>query len=175
MNAKRGPGVVKSTTRAAAGGVLVIGALLALLFLRSGGTGQGDAENPEGASPDRPMLATSEAPTDPALTSLLEDDAPGGLTADEKQALTDGVLTLLIDEYEYLMKIPASADSVYRPVELSRAVALAKQAKGDSNGIRVRVQRRESSRASAEHRLMNELQHGGIGSDAVYMASEFVP
>jgi len=175
MNSKRGPNVVKSTTRAAAGGVLVIGALLAMLFYRSGGSGQGDAEAPEGGPPDSPMLTSTETLTDPVLDALLEDDAPGGLTADEKKALSDGVLTLLIDEYAYLMMIPSESGPVYRDTALPRLLELAKQTRGDSNGIRVRVQRRESSRASAEHRLKNELQRAGVTQDALYMASEFVP
>ncbi|MEZ6061411.1 MAG: hypothetical protein R3C19_13790 [Planctomycetaceae bacterium] len=76
MNTKRGPGVVRSTTRAATGGVLIIGALLALLFLRSGGTGQGDAKAPEGGSPDRPLLTSTEAPSDRPMTSTTDDSRP---------------------------------------------------------------------------------------------------
>ncbi|MEZ6061412.1 MAG: hypothetical protein R3C19_13795 [Planctomycetaceae bacterium] len=85
------------------------------------------------------------------------------------------MLTVLIDEYDYLILIPSESEPVYRKAELSRILQLAKQTKGDSNGIRVRIQRRDNSRASAEHQLTNELQRAGIGNDAIYMASEFVP
>lgn len=177
------PRVLKTTTRAASGGVIVVAAVLALLFFRGLGMGSGEGESEDTGS-DRPAMATTEAPasnraTDtkpqmPTKSPGVTDDS-GGLTPDEQKALSGNVLGILIDEYSYLMELPSSSDSLYRPAELDRLLQLAKQAKGDSNGIRVRILRRENARASTEEQLKLELSRIGVKADAFYMPETFVP
>ncbi|MCA9083283.1 MAG: hypothetical protein KDA81_04465 [Planctomycetaceae bacterium] len=176
MNSKR-PGLFKTTARAASGGALVIGALLTLLFLRGGGIGSGTSEAPPTqvttGQPER--TPTVQAPSDARTPSDDSVDASGGLTDDEKKALSKDVLTVLIDEHEYLMEVPSDSETVYRPIELKRVIELAQQAPGDTNGIRVRVLRRESSRAAAEDQIKRDLTRAGIGEDSIYMPAEFIP
>jgi hypothetical protein len=170
MNSKR-PGVVKSTARAATGGVIVVAALLALMFLRGGGSGTGDADSPNAA----PSMVTTESPSDAAEDLARAESDVGGLTPDEQKALSSQVLSILIDEHDYLIGVPDDASTIYHPCDIERLVELAGHAEGDSNGIRVRILQRESARPSAEEKLKLALASAGVDVDALYQQSEFVP
>lgn len=177
MNSKR-PSVMKSTVKAGAGGAVVIAALLALMFMRGGGGPPGpDSESTSGA----PMVTTDSEPTTttaPAASDLESEsgsDRSGGLTADEQKALSGKVLSILVDEWSYLMAVPTNSEPIYRPAELSRLVELAQQAAGDTNGIRVRILQRETARISANEDLKMRLEKVGISADAIYLQSEFIP
>lgn len=163
-------------------GAILIGLALFLLFRGPGpgGTGQsGSGTGPEETSTGKTMVTTaspSETPAETTSKSVVAPDAVvGGLTDDEQKALSGDVLTVLIDEREFLIEIPSDAEAVFRPTEFDRVVKLAAMAKGDTNGIKVRILRRESSRASAEFQLKSELERHGIESDAIMMPGEFVP
>ena len=150
--------IVRGTSRAGmGGGAILIGLALFLLyqFFWQGGTGvSGSGKESSLAAPD-PII--------------------GGLTDDEHKALSGNILTVLIDDYQYMIELPGKPDTIHRPTELSRIVELAGLAKGDSNGIKVRVLIRQSARASAEKKLQADLEHSGIHRDAIMMTSEFVP
>ena len=161
----------KRTVRAASGGVAVMIVLLLLLFLRGGGPGSGDGETE----------ATGEIPADAQVQGAVTSDAPDttgveltGLSEDERRALADDVLVVLIDEHDYLIRIADETPTDYRPIELDRLVEVATQATGDTNGIRVRIQKKTTARASAEHTLRLELEQAGIRQDAVFESSELV-
>ncbi|MFY9256087.1 MAG: hypothetical protein WAO83_21715 [Fuerstiella sp.] len=182
MGSKR-PGLMKSTTKAAGGGVIVVAALLALMLFRGPGLGtnDGDAEKSQPmASTEAPNVATSvTAPANANRENTDSNTTPkldtGGLTPDEQKALSGNVLSILIDERDFLMELPGADVPVFRPAKLSRLVELAALAKGDSNGIRVRVNRRENARASAENQIKLELSKIGIGEGGIYMPAEFIP
>lgn len=170
--------IVRSTSRAATGGAAIFIAFLAFMMLRfgTGGSG-GDPATVSTGSSGSPPLASSVPPADgtAALTSLVTDPVKGGLTDDEQTALSGTTLTLLIDERSYLMELPFKESPLYRPVELTRAIELARLAKGDTNGIKVRILRRENARVSAEESLKLELSRKGISADAIHMSEHFVP
>ena len=170
MNSKR-PGVVKSTARAATGGVIVVAALLALMFFRGAGSGTGDSDS----SDTTPGMVTTDSPSEAPETLTDAESATAGLTPDEQKALSDLVLSILIDEHDFMIGIPTDANIVYQPCDLDRVVELAGHAEGDSNGIRVRILQRESARPSAEEKLKTALAGAGIDVDALYQQSEFVP
>lgn len=182
------PNVFRNSARAASGGVALVIAVIAFLFFRGGGFGDGanDAGDGDGqgavintdaepgnslATTQGPATATGEQNSSGKQSSA--DNAAGGLTDDEKTALSDDVLGIMIDEYNYFMVIPGE-DTIYRPTELNRLVQLAQKATGDSNGIKVRILRRETSRTKAEVDLKNALAEGGIGEDAVYMPKDLL-
>jgi hypothetical protein len=171
--------IVRKTSQAATGGAVMFIAFLALMIFRHG-LGTGDGTGDETAAPSTSKnsvdssMATTEAPPSSG-TLLTPDKAVGGLTSDEKRALSSNVLTLLIDEHDYLMQISAEPQPVYRPVQLSRIIELAPQARGDANGIRVLIRRRENARAAAEEKLKLELSHYAVPASAVHMAEDFVP
>lgn len=158
------------------GGVAVVAALLALMFLRGGA---GDPSSDTEAESGPPMIST-ETETDTTspeipVTAPAEVDLGGGLTPDEARALSGKVLSILIDERSYLMAVPTDDEPIYRPAPLSRLVELAQQAEGDSNGIRVRILQRETARVSASEDLKAGLEAVGISADGVYFQAEFIP
>jgi len=178
--------IVRSTSRAGVwGGALLVGLALFLLFrgFGPGGTGSSNSgSGPESNGGSDPKISTSAptsaAPssTSPAPTSLTAPDPlAGGLTDDEKKALSGDVLTVLIDEHSFLMELPGSPDPIFRPIPLERVVELATLSKGDTNGVKVKILRRETSRASAEFQLKSELERKGIRGDSLVMPTEFVP
>jgi len=161
------------------GGALLIGLALYLLFRGFGPGGTGSSGSGTGPGESQPALVTTQA--EPSTqqngkTSLaLPDPTEGGLADDEKKALAGNVLTVLIDERDYLIELPAEPESLFRPTTLPRIIELAKLTKGDSNGIRVRILRRETARALSEQELLNELLRIGIRKDHVIMPGGFVP
>jgi hypothetical protein len=68
------------------------------------------------------------------------------------------VVKVVIANWSYALR---TADGE-QPVELSQIVELAKSAKGDDDGIRVRIYRKLSSRAKAETDLESALTAAGI-------------
>jgi len=173
--------IVRGTSRAGmGGGALLIALALFLLFRGFGpggtgasgsGTGEG-VPSPANDSASEPNEEKSET-KDSSLAA--PDPIIGGLTEDERKALSGNILTVLIDEYQYLIELPGTPVNVFRPAELSRIVKLASLAKGDSNGIKVRVLIRQSARASTEKQLQADLENSGIHRDAIMMTSEFAP
>ena len=173
--------IVRGTSRAGmGGGAILIGLALFLLFrgFGPGGTGSSGSGTGEGAtstSTAKESAAGHEtnAENDPSLA--VPDPIIGGLTEDERKALSGNILTVLIDDYQYMIELPGKPDATFRAAELSRIVELASVAKGDSNGIKVRVLIRQSARQSAEKKLQAELEHSGIHRDAIMLTSEFIP
>lgn len=185
------PRLVRGSSRAGVGaGAALIGLALFLLFRGFGfGPGSGSGEDSGGtesqgsgqeASDSMILAANTDAPStsedaEKTREKRSDDDRANGLTVDEAKAIAGNVLTVLIDEHDYLMQIPGTTDVVYRRCELPRLIELAKLTQGDTNGIRVRILRRESARASAESQIRIDLVHAGISDDAVVMPQEFVP
>jgi hypothetical protein len=173
--------IVRGTSRAGmGGGALLIGLALFLLFrgfgpggTGSSGSGTGVETRPTGVAQASVLREETEQTTESQLAA--PDSIIGGLTDDESKALSGNILTVLIDDYSYMIELPGKPDATFRPAKLSRIVQLASTAKGDSNGIKVRVLIRQSARASAEKQLQADLEHSGISRDAIMMTSEFVP
>ncbi len=173
--------IVRGTSRAGmGGGAILIGLALFMLFrgFGPGGTGASGSGTGKGsASTEHAKAAVGSSETRPKEGSGLvaPDAVVGGLTDDERKALSGDLLTVLIDDFQYMIELPGNPDAILRPAELSRIVQLASLAKGNSNGIKVRVLIRQSARASAESQLLADLEHSGIHRDAIMMTTEFVP
>ncbi len=174
MNSKR-PAILKNILRAGSGGVAVVVALILMMFLK-GGSGDGESDAPPSpmTSVDDSASSTPTTSTPSADTAESDPEENGGLTPEEQKALDEDVLGIMIDEYDYFLVVPGE-DVIYRPTKVDRLLELAEQAKGDSNGIRVRIVRRETSRTKAEVDLKTALAGIGIGEDAVYMPEELLP
>ena len=180
--ASRLPGKsVRKVSRATVGGGALLLAWLAFMLFRSGigGSGQSDDGDGDVERGNRPPLASGTASgirpeaIRPAPTEAKVSD--DGLAAEEQRIIAGQVLTVLITEHDYMIQMPSDSESIYRPIELARLVEMAAETTGDSNGIRVRILRRDSARASAEEQLKLDLSRRGIGSDAVHMSEQFVP
>lgn len=166
--------VVRTTSRAGVGGgAILIGLALFLLFkgMGPGGTGSSGSGTDSGKT-----LITSNGTESPSEESIAApDEVKGGLTDEEKKSLSGDVFTVLIDEKNFLIELPGNPDPVYREAQLPRVIELAKLVKGDSNGIRVRILRRENARASAEFDLTRGLHKAGVEKDSIIMPADFVP
>ena len=170
---------VRKISRAATGGAVLVMAILVVMFFQGGGLGPGGGS--EEHSPDDfeatgdPGDAVLWSPETPREETADSTSSTAGLTDDEKQALSGDTLVVLIDEHHYLMQTSPEPDPQYRPVELNRIIELARLVPGDSNGIRVRIEKRVTARASAEYQLRLELEQSGIGRDALFESSDLVP
>lgn len=169
-------------------GAILIGAALFLLLKGFGlgtGSGSGGAEQAATAMPGDPAATNSVAdaqlmtqPADsPSVADTADSDARSltDLTADERRAISSGILTVLIDERKFLIQIADTPAPVYRSAILNRIPELVSRCSGDSNGIRVIVRRRETARPSAEADLRRELEKLQITSDAILMPEEILP
>ena len=172
MSESRKPAFAKNVTRAATGGIAAVIAVILLMFMNGFGSGDGDSDSDDGG--DNLMVSTDPQSDRQDSDTDNESDVSGGLTDDEQKALEDGILEVLIDDTEYFLVLPGD-DPIYRPTPMADLIRLAGQAKGDSNGIRVKILRRETSRTKAEVDLKQALEDAGIGEDAVYMPSELLP
>ena len=98
----------------------------------------------------------------------------GHLPATHLLSRAQSALHVLIDDFDYLIRIRKDGDEQWTGIDLDRLLVVAAEAPGDSNGIRVRVQKRVTARASAEQKLRDALAAQGIGSDAVFESSELL-
>ena len=173
-------GIVRGTRRASMGGGAILIGIVLFLILRGLGTpGLGPGLGPAGSSEtssatdDAPAAVSTDVP-DEEGSAVSTKSKGDGLNEDERKSVGVEILTVLIDGHNYLLGIPTSSEMLYRPTELKRIVELAQKVKGDSNGIRVRILRRESSRARTEVEITTELNHVGITQDEIVMPKEFV-
>ena len=169
MNSKGPRRTFRRTAGAASGGVGVVIALLLLMFLRGGDSGDKDSNAEDNGMSD--ILVQNSI--DSRRTDARNVDTPG-LSENERRSVSTGVLVVLIDEHNYLVRTVEEGSGVFRPIELPRLIEVAQHARGDSNGIRVRIEKKTTARASAEHGLRLGLKQAGIGEDAVFESSQLL-
>ena len=147
-------------------------ALLLMLFLRGPGSVTGDGEPAaKSGSPDRSEPVSFAETYDVLLKS---DTREGGPADHEQVMLSDKTLIVLIDDHKYLVQVSGNEAGAWHSVELERLIEIAQQASGDSNGIRVRIHKKVTSRASAEHKILTALEQAGISRDAIFELSELI-
>lgn len=152
-----------------AGGMLLICCALLLLFdginLSTPGTSAGNSTESTATTNSTAAIPRS---IDSAEDSANTENATASLAGQP-------VLTVLIDERSYRVQVPAEPAPLYRDSSLEQIRSLASTTTGDTNGIRVRILRRETARQSAETALHQTLEQAGITVDAILMPSETVP
>ena len=155
------------------GGVLVclvaVYGLMSGLFPGLGGSGSGNGTNVlvtgAGDSTDVPDARPSK-PADDQREPNTEAAAP----SDPAE-----VVNVLIDGRTYFLRSLVGGKEEHRRIELPALVDLAKAARGNEDGIRIRISRRESSRASAENLLQEKLTEAGLRKQSIYLQKGFVP
>lgn len=113
-----------------------------------------------GLGPGDSLLVTTQ-PTH-STTPPTEDDA-----RDSPPASRQTVRVVIRDRSYYLKQSREE-----QPIALQDLVALVQQAQGDEDGIRLRVYRAESSRATAELQLQEALRAVDIPESAIYWSPE---
>ena len=170
--------IVRKTSKAATGGAALFIAFLALMLFRHGtGDPQSGSNSKESAKSQLASAKTPDAVTAPNKSPGKTDSTSKSQTvsSDEQQALAGNVLTILIDERNFLLQLASNDQPVYRPIPIERLLQIAPLATGDENGIRVRILRRENARASAEEQLKLDLARIGITNANIYMSDQFIP
>jgi hypothetical protein len=176
--------IIRKTSRAATGGAILFVAFMALMVFRHGlgggssngiGAGSGSGVSVTGASGSSGTEVPKKKPENGVTAADDSESLKTEFTEEEKNAVGSGLLTVLIDEHDYLIQIGASKTPLFRKQSLPDIIRLAKSCSGDANGIRVRILRRENARASAEEKLKLELVHAGINEDSLHMTEQFVP
>ena len=140
------------------GAVAVVGLawLLSFLFdIDLGGIGT------DGARIGLPTASERQTPVDPPLQTEPATEPVAALA--DGDALSDGeTLEVLIDDREYFLRRGKGEPADWVAADLDASAAYARQASGDDAGIRVRVFRKPSAKASAEQELTESLQTAGL-------------
>lgn len=139
--------------------VLVAGGILSR-FLPSLGIGNGADNNVPALVEENQELKAPPA-DDPAVE--VEDDS----FPDLAEADRDKVLQVRIDGRDFLLWPADSTSRNLQKVDLPAVVEAARIYPGNQDGIRVRVSRSKTSKASVELQLRNELGKAGIAADQI--------
>lgn len=151
----------------AAGGVILVG--LGILigtmtdFFRGLGPGGGAQVSLENSSSSKSGPRSDK------------DDAPHDSTTDGSMAAAGDVLHVIVDDQHYALREMVDGQSQYRPIDLAELIELAKETKGNADGIRVRIASRESARYTAEARLHDELIKAGLPEQSLFRQKELAP
>jgi hypothetical protein len=160
------------------GGLLVVGAIAGAVIsqwlpnlggsgfgLGVGSSGSPTAPKANSKTDEHPKTAASSNPTEP-------EEYPGAkpLVPDSPE-----VLHVLIDGWQYSVREKIHGRLEYRPASLDQIVKLAEKMKGDEDGIRVRISRRGTSRATAEMALQDRLSTAGLSPESIRQEEGFVP
>lgn len=86
----------------------------------------------------------------------------------------DGSLDVRIEDHAYFLRNGSGAKAEWVPADLDKIVALAKRAPGDDIGVRVRVIRGPSARASAEDALSSALLSAGLETSEIIKTSNLI-
>lgn len=146
-------------SRTAAKGVGIVALIAFLIGMYTGIPGFGGGEGVQG---NVPRDQTKAAPIEDA-----DDESQTGLE--------DDVVTVLIDGRSYSVLTSSDGQQEYRATSIEEVARLATAAKGDESGVRVKVLRRESARASAEEKLQVALSQAGVPESSVYWQKQFTP
>lgn len=138
---------------------LALAGILKGLFPNFGGGGNGDGPG-DGPRPQ------ADAPEEPAV-----DPAPDVAPPDR---VPPQVLNVLVEDRHYAVRRTAGGREIWNRVELDRVVALAEQTPGNADGVRVRIVRDESARASAEIELHERLLEAGLPKESIVTERDLI-
>ena len=86
---------------------------------------------------------------------------------DELPIAVPDVVRILIDERQYYLRSENRGGQDLL-IELPRLIDLILQAPGDDDGLRVRVYRRSTARASAEEKLKTAMAEAGVNDASIF-------
>ena len=151
---------------------LVVGAYLGSLFNGFGLGGNGPDAGGETA--DSATMQDVLADASQGHTRTVSGRKEGAADNDREGPSIAGslgaggpVLQVRIDGRSFQVGVREGDDWKYLPAELNAIVAEAQKCAGDEQGIRVRVSRLSSAKASAELMLRDELVKAGVTEDAI--------
>lgn len=122
------------------------------------------------SSIDVPEERTS---AEPPVQSEPEMQPVAALGADDAVG-TEGAVEVLIDGREFFLRRGDGEEGEWVKANGDSVVSYAKQATGDSTGVRVRIFRKPTARASAEETLVEALGLAGISSNEIDVPEKLV-
>ncbi len=150
---------MKVRKRTIAGSILVVGVLIGSFL--SGlipGFGIGGREGDGRGDETLASLDTS--------TEILPTAAATGVSKD--------VLDVRVEDRRYSLRRVVDGKDVYEPATLDQIIELARETKGNDQGIRVRINRRPSARVVAWMTLQQELIKAGLSEHSVQLQEGLV-
>lgn len=121
-------------------------------------------------SPEEPR---DDAEREPPLQTEPETE-PVAAIGPEEAVGSEGAVEVLIDDRTYYLRRGAGDDAEWVEASGDAVVSYAEKAKGDSTGVRVRLFRRPTARASAEETLIDALGHAGLTSAEIDVPEKLV-
>jgi len=109
--------------------------------------------------------------TDGSLGMTPTDESTGPVEeADDltKSGLVDDCVNVLVDGHDYLLLTSTDGADAYRKTSIDQVLSLARIAKGNATGIRVKVLCKASARASAEARLKTALTNSQLPANSIF-------
>ncbi|MBM84271.1 MAG: hypothetical protein CMJ78_27260 [Planctomycetaceae bacterium] len=152
---------MKKVKRITFGAILVAGVVIGTYLndmLPKMGAGVGIGAQASSTTPD--LRPDGEQPEEPK-------DEPPKLARPE-------ILEVLIDNRDFLVRMLVDGEARYQQLSMKELITFAKQVPGNDDGIKVKIARRESSRATAEMELRDQLLEAGIKDSAVLWQKDFV-
>lgn len=126
--------------------------------------------------------ATSSSVADSSESDTLPESSPASPRSLDTTSGTDisslppqPVLTILIDERTYKIRMSADSEPIYRECSLPEVLSLAEKTTGDVNGYRIKIVLRETARQSTETALLESLAANGIDRQVILIQEETVP
>jgi hypothetical protein len=163
--------------RTAVSGLVAVGVVLGVILsgiipsFKFGGVG-GDAA-PNSAPSDVPaedVMATVPSPKNFLTASIPQTDEANS----EEPNVPADVVDVLIDGHTYSIRRGGPESSDYQSIELTSLVEKVKETPGNDEGIRIRISRTESARASTEMDLQDALVAAGLRESAISWQKQLV-
>ncbi|WP_373652545.1 hypothetical protein [Schlesneria sp. DSM 10557] len=145
-------------TRNILGAALLVG-LGVGLYLGKWGLGTGGSDGWGTGGGETQVSVNSDGVVNPPQT--LKSEVPARV-----YPVTD-VVRVVIDEDSYLLR-QESDGSKDVPITLPELIKLVEQAKGDADGLRVRIYENMTARAEAEENLKQELSKAGVPDASIF-------
>lgn len=146
------------------GGALVVGVALGVWladFFKGIGTGNGVGIGQSGFSSITASLENGGVRTEDVDLGVSADSVP--------TAVPDSLKVVIKDRALYLRS--ETGDS---PIDVLALVGMVKSAKGDGDGIKLRIYRTESARVTAEVDLRKALSEASVAESAIYTSPDMV-
>ncbi|MEZ5949024.1 MAG: hypothetical protein R3C12_07390 [Planctomycetaceae bacterium] len=157
------------------GGVVALGVGLAFLLqglglqLGTGGRSGNEGSDPTASPVESRPLKADTSPGTPIMP-LLATEAP----SEEIWPDTSRVLTVIVEEKHYLWGTNTAETVPVKQLDLTEILAKASQAKGDAQGVRVRIYHVGSALPSAENELLAALKGAGLAETEIFFEQRVI-
>ena len=148
-------------TRTLLGGIIVTAVIIGAIIGRNiglpglGGNGLGLGTGPGTSSSSSP-LARDVSTSSRVTTKTPPIDLPG------VRADMNHVVFVRIEGHDYQLGEMVNGQPQFKPITLAEIVRLAKAQPADTNGFKIRIDREQNARASAEVALKEKLLAAGV-------------